>query len=455
MLHRLGLNEPASISRIGAGHERRRERPLTAQLLVAVLLTACAAPDSFLDSSTGPDSTDIVTQSDAPPSPDALIDATVDAHDTGDGMTAADSPAMPDAGPMGGQNAATIAAGNGHSCARRPDGTARCWGRNTEGELGDGTMMGSTTASLDVFGVADILELTAGDELTCARTRGGIVRCWGLNNAGQLGMYPPPSSNPVAVVTPGLTTALGVAAGGYHACARLIDGTVQCWGNNGYSELGIGTTGGRPPRAPVMIGTTVAQIAAGGFHSCAREVAGTLQCWGGNEFGELGSPTSTLTSNVPLAVAGVTGAVEVALGVHHTCVRLMNGSVQCWGRNDSGQLGDRTLVLRRAPVAVTGLTGVVQIAAGEQHTCARIADGTVQCWGQNAIGQLGNGSTGMSTVPVRVSMLAPAIEIAAGYTHNCARLRDTNVYCWGDNSHGQLGDRSTTDRTTPVRALGL
>ena len=109
------------------------------------------------------------------------------------------------------------------------------------------------------------------------------------------------------------------------------------------------------------------------------------------------------------------------------------------------------------PVTVSGLTGATAISAGDAHTCAVLSAGTVQCWGYNYDGELGNGTNTDSTVPVSVTGLAGATAIAAGYYHTCALLSGGTVKCWGRNVEGQLGDRTNTnaDSNVPVGVAGL
>jgi len=142
-------------------------------------------------------------------------------------------------------------------------------------------------------------------------------------------------------------------------------------------------------------------IAAGYSHTCAL-VNGGVQCWGDNSLGELGN-NSTADSLVPVPVTGLAGDVQaVAAGAGHTCA-LVNGGVQCWGINGNGQLGNNSTADSHVPVPVTGLvSGVQALTAGTFHTCALVNAG-VQCWGANFSGQLGNNSTADSHVPVSVS----------------------------------------------------
>ena len=145
------------------------------------------------------------------------------------------------------------------------------------------------------------------------------------------------------------------------------------------------------------------------------------------------------------------GVTAITAGFSHTCAIVNNGAF-CWGNDSFGQLGDNTSNARSSlPIQVIGLnSGVKAIDSGGEHTCA-LANGSVECWGYNRYGQLGNGSTGQSPIPVRVQgMGSDNADISAGYMHTCA-LSNGHAYCWGDNTYGQLGDNSTTERDTPVQ----
>src|SRR5438046_2622441 len=183
---------------------------------------------------------------------------------------------------------------------------------------------------------------------------------------------------------------------------------------------------------------------------------GTVQCWGRNNFGQLGNGDGSLTSSsVPVAVRGLTTATRVVTGDAHTCALLGDGTVQCWGGGDYGQRGDGTLNnISTVPGAAGGIRAAA-VSGGFYHTCALLGDGTVQCWGRNAEGQLGNGTTIGSRVPGRVAGLPSATAVSGGFQHTCALLSDGTVQCWGRNLEGQLGDGTTTSSSTPVRVGGI
>jgi alpha-tubulin suppressor-like RCC1 family protein len=171
----------------------------------------------------------------------------------------------------------------------------------------------------------------------------------------------------------------------------------------------------------------VTAIAAGGAHSCALLADKTVSCWGGNSTGQLGPNPSadgcTFLGDIvpcslnPVSVPYLTNVTALAAGKDYTCARMTNGTVWCWGANDRGQLGrDTSLGTTPAsiPAPVTGLSTVATIAIGREHSCAGLTDGTVKCWGDNETGQLGNTTPTPRFIPVAVTGLSNAAAVAAG-----------------------------------------
>jgi hypothetical protein len=201
---------------------------------------------------------------------------------------------------------------------------------------------------------------------------------------------------------PSLNRGATLAAGFSHSCALLADGRVQCWGGNQNGQLGNGskTDFSYVPVAVSGITTAVA-VAAGGDHTCALLANGTVQCWGENRFGQLG--TGNLNkSAVPVTVIGITNAVAVTAGWEHSCAILSDGRVTCWGLK---KRDDKTVTVD-VVVPVSGITNAVALAGGGEHTCVVLADGTVQCWGHVHFGTPGDAPMSESPVPVTVSGLA-------------------------------------------------
>jgi alpha-tubulin suppressor-like RCC1 family protein len=204
----------------------------------------------------------------------------------------------------------------------------------------------------------------------------------------------------------------------------------------------------------VLCGTGAPDLAVRASTACALGAGGTVQCWGNNANGALGDGT-TVTSASPVAVRGLRGVTAVAVGFNHACALLADTTVRCWGRNSSGQLGDGTTSQRTTPVAVAGLTGATSVVANGYFTCALLVDGTARCWGLNTNGQLGDGTVTRQLTPVPVVGLAGVTQIAAGASHACALLTDGTAQCWGLNSNGQLGDGTVVQRLVPGPVTGL
>lgn len=195
-------------------------------------------------------------------------------------------------------------------------------------------------------------------------------------------------------------------------------------------------------------------LASGVYHSCALRADATVNCWGYNPWGQIGNATQT-DAPAPVPVSGLTGATAIGAGYNHTCAVSAGGAVSCWGVGSSGQLGNGSTSWSSSPVAVSGLTGATSVVGGAAHTCARLSDGTVRCWGYSSQGAIGNGSLSSSSTPVTVTGLTGAVQLAAGYYHTCALITDGTVKCWGGNLIGQLGNGTTTSSTSPVTVSGL
>jgi alpha-tubulin suppressor-like RCC1 family protein len=292
-----------------------------------------------------------------------------------------------------------IAAGAAHTCAI-VNGAAKCWGFNNDGELGNGKS-GSTANSntpVDVTGLSHgVQAITGGDLHTCAIVNGS-AKCWGNNDFGQLGNGDPlnaGSSAPVSVnnLSAGVQS---ISAGGSHSCA-VVGGSAVCWGFNGDGQLGNATMANPSPgdsNVPVQVTNLtsgVKDIATGSVHTCAL-VNGGVQCWGDNSLGQLGTGISSTTpSRSPVPVPTLTSGVQaITAGANHNCALLTDATVRCWGDNRFGQLGINSDMQKVAtPTAITIASGALNlIVAGHQHTCTD-SQGAVWCWGVNDLGEVG------------------------------------------------------------------
>jgi len=368
-------------------------------------------------------------------------------------------------------NVISVATGTSHACALRADGTVFCWGEDLHGQLGIGTILNFLSPPVQVRGVnnvgflTNVVSLAAGRFHTCALIVDGTVRCWGSNTEGQLGTGDSTGADQTLPVTVRginnngiLNNVISLAAGEQHTCALSANGTVQCWGRNVEGQLGSGEDVIKT--FPVTVGglSNVTALTAGNHTSCAVLSDGTVQCWGNNREGQLGIGTTDFLRHllpVPIPSSTLNNVLSISAGGHHICVLIANGTVRCWGRNTEGQLGTggTTDLLSPPSASISGLTNVVAIAAGTLHTCALRSDETIQCWGDDSAGQLGNGlPLTNSPNPVAVSGLSGSISgrgIVAGNQHTCARRASSTAGCWGDNTNGQLGN--TTINDSPLR----
>ncbi|MFO0607542.1 MAG: hypothetical protein U0324_30545 [Polyangiales bacterium] len=352
-----------------------------------------------------------------------------------------------------------IASGADHACARLTDGRVFCWGRNTDGQLGDGTTLARTAPALVALPRVGVWRLAAGEAHTCAALAGQAL-CWGANGRGEAGQL----LGGRAVLVPAEVTGVAaerIAAGARFSCAG--DAThLWCWGANTYRELGAPTVTNASSVAPQRValalgaGESFTGLVAGGYHACAR-VGAAWSCWGRNDLGQVPGGASP-SQPAPLAVPAFNGGAVVA-GPLGQCLVRAGGALTCWGYNAFGVAGDGTRDDRRAPAAAPALANVASVAGepmaslGGLHACAATADGVLRCWGGRVYGGLGDGVAAVFTSPVEVTALRGALDLAAGAFHTCATLpgagADTRVACAGFNNVGQLGALSAAVEPAP------
>jgi alpha-tubulin suppressor-like RCC1 family protein len=361
-----------------------------------------------------------------------------------------------DAGPVVGVRG--ITAGEAHTCALLADGTAECWGSNHYGQLGDGKATGPwgprpsrSARPVTVTHLSGATDIEAGCNHTCALLSNGTVACWGYNLWGQLGDGTTiDSSTPRTVSNSDSVTA--IAAGCNHTCALLSSGSVECWGNKNTFDLSGGPRGSSTPElVPDLTGAT--DVAAGENDTCALLVDGTVACWGENEHGQLGNGT-TNPSSTPRLVRDMSRATDISASGTYACSLVSGATVQCWGSLAIDTLaGDASTSPPpvTSPVAMPDLSEITDVVAGVVHACVLHVGGTVECWGANDSGQLGDSRFTRSTTPLVVPNLTDATAIAVGYAHTCALRSSGAVECWGDNKSGQLGNGTFARSATPTR----
>ncbi len=363
-----------------------------------------------------------------------------------------------------------ISTGMYHSCGVTYDNLAYCWGADGVGQLGDGAVNTSfRSRPVAVSGGLHFLMVSAGFDHSCGVTTVNQVYCWGSNSRGQLGIgsLGGDQSTPVLVSgQPPLSLRFSFVSAGYvHTCAIHLSDSAWCWGNNDNGRLGNGTTTESPWPTPVQGGLLFRRISAGGYHTCGVTTGSRAYCWGRNTQGQLGD--GTLTSRLkPVPVAGglsfrwvSTNSANISFKWQSaTCGVSGGGKAYCWGSNLHGQLGDGSHTQRPKPVAVKGGLSFTQVNTGGGHTCGVTLSNLAYCWGYNGRGQLGDGTLTERITPRAVTggHLFRAVPTAGGYAggHTCGLTTGDRAFCWGFNGWGQVGDGSTTDRRVPTAVLG-
>jgi alpha-tubulin suppressor-like RCC1 family protein len=337
--------------------------------------------------------------------------------------------------PLGtGRTAAVVAAGGSHSCALLDNATVKCWGENEFGQLGLGNVndrgdvageMGDSLPAIELGMGRTAVAIAAGNNHSCALLDDDSVKCWGLNDSGQLGQDATDERgdevDEMGDFLPAIDLGAGavaIAAGGDHTCALLDDDTVKCWGENGSGQLGQGDTtdrgivgGDMAALAAIPLPLPAVAIAAGGQHACAVLNNNTVRCWGENGSGQLGQGTTDDRGDAAGEVAALAAialgtnrtALAITAGLDDTCAGLDNFTVKCWGGNGFGQLGLGNTANRgdelnemgdNLPAIALGTDRTVGfLSSGASHNCVILDDGTGKCWGQNIFGQLGQGDT--------------------------------------------------------------
>lgn len=362
-----------------------------------------------------------------------------------------------------------IGLGYWHTCVILDDDSLKCWGSNSYGQLGLGVNkatvggrvgeMGDNLPAVDLGSRAVPVALALGYAHSCALLTTGEVKCWGQNSEGQLGLGHTISvgkqtgdmGNYLMSVDLGMRSTRITANAG-HTCALLENQTVRCWGNNFFGQLGLGDMqnrgddpdemGSRLPEVNLGTDSTARSVVAGGAFTCALLQSGQVKCWGRNESGILGRgwcqdsdgvPGLCSDSRYPLALRGL-GLYPSHLGDALLSIELGNGRTS------------------------------VDLSAGNSHICAIEDNGDLKCWGSNQYGQLGmentiergivDGDMGDALPAVALGPALTITSIASGNFHNCALFSDGGVKCWGNNRFGGLGLEDVNHRGDESDEMG-
>lgn len=358
------------------------------------------------------------------------------------------------------------------ACAVASDGSLKCWGDARDGALGDGTDSPSAYARYepqDVVGLDGsdpVVDVNIGQTNACAVTASGAAWCWGSSNTyGELGCGACTQSGTPQQVTgiDGISaSALTVHHGWLHVCALLADGTVACWGDNNYGQLGNGTT--TDSNIPIVVPglSGVIKLDEGLYSACALLDTNAISCWGRGYTGILGNGGSADTLS-PTLVVGLDGTqaeviVDIAVGSSHACALLDTQEIRCWGDNERRQIGDATGTRRLEPVEasqVTGLGDYVALEAGEDTTCVWNTDGSVLCWGYSNNCSIQDSDT-RSGVFRPVPLAEPPggrVDLTFGKSQVCGHDPTGTLFCHGTNTYGVAGQRHWSRYPQPIEHL--
>jgi alpha-tubulin suppressor-like RCC1 family protein len=321
----------------------------------------------------------------------------------------------------------------------------------------DGAALVLAPADAAIRGTA--YQVSAGQASTCALVLGAAL-CWGSNVEGGLGTGDTQDqSSPVAVQTSAVFSS--VVVGDVHACGLEV-GTnqVDCWGGNSFGQLGSGDGGARAVPAAVGLGQSALEISAGYEFSCAVLADRSLWCWGENDEGQLGQGDTFGAGNsaVPLRVASTTPWMHVAAGQGHACGIQSPGTLWCWGRNTSDELGlgPNQAIQIRTPTRLGVDQDWAAVDLGQDSACALKQDGSLWCWGANTFDQLGfaggpDAGARTAAVPTRVDADTDWAEVSIDTFDACGVKRDGTLWCWGRNLEGQLGLGDNVNRSSPTQ----
>ena len=301
----------------------------------------------------------------------------------------------------------SMTAGYYHTCGLGDSGTIYCWGWNPFGQVGVGAEPNVVADPTAVAPDSTFVAVAAGWYHSCGVTAGGGVLCWGRNRDGELGDGTT-TDRALPVAAQMTVPAVAITAGGHHTCALDGAGQAHCWGRNTEGQLGDGSVERRLVPGPVLGAERFTMIDAGRGHTCGVTTADGISCWGSNGRGELGirnpSEPGLPGATTPTPVARSQSYRSVSAGADYTCAVDAQGVGYCWGAGPHGQLGNALNGDRDLPTVVQ-TREFDEIAAGPgTHTCGIDTRKQASCWGTGMLGQLGLVETTYTPVPVTTDL---------------------------------------------------
>lgn len=365
------------------------------------------------------------------------------------------------------QGLAVVQGFNGTTWSNLTEGAATSgawsWGYNSKGQLGNSSFTQVSSPVSVVGGFTDWAVVSTGFEFVAAVRANGTAWCWGLNSDGQLGDNTTTLSNSPVAVVGSITNWVQISAGRDHTVGIRANGSAWSWGNGASGKLGDNTTISKSSPVSVVGGFTDWKSAsAGNGFTIALRSNGTLWSWGYNGssgYGRLGtgSASSYGQSSPVSVVGGFTDWVNMSAGWQHALAVRGNGTAWAWGSGAWGRLGNNDGVNNfRSPISVVGgFTDWIQVSAGYRYSLGLRSNGTLWAWGRNDYGQLGNNTTVDVSSPVSVvGGFTDWSELAAGHVQSTAIRANGTAWGWGRNNRGQLGNDNTVNVSSPVSVVG-
>lgn len=346
-----------------------------------------------------------------------------------------------------------------HTVAIKTDGSLWAWGRNNDGQLGDGTFI-DKRVPIQIGTATNWIKVAVGGDAVSGFTIGlradSTLWAWGVNTDGQLG----DGTNTRSLVPKQIASSIkffDVTAGAGHVIAFSINSfnnkILYAWGRNNSGQLGLGDVINR--NTPTQMGFVSGQgdyvaVAAGGEHTIGLRSNGFIMGWGSSA-AFLGFSNYLTATTI---ATGFTGA-SIAAGYSHSLAIKTDGTLWGFGGNYYGQLGNGTTTPSQTAIQIGTATNWKTIVGGNAHTMAIKTDSSLWAWGYNADGQLGDGTTTNKTSPTQIGTAKDWLFLGGGANHSTAIKVDGSFWSWGNNDYGVLGDGTIIPKTAPIKISSI